>query len=315
MTKHVFGPVPSRRLGISLGVDLIPHKVCSFDCVYCECGATTELTMERKEYVPQKQIETELISYFKSNPDPEYITLSGSGEPTLNISFGEVIRFIKRNWSHVPVAVLTNGSLLGSPVVRKDLMESDLILPSLDAASQQAFFRINKPAKGLNIEDYIQGLVDLRKEYRKKIWLEVLILPGFNDSTEELDLLKEAFLRIEPDRIQINSLDRPGRVKGLSAASPSELLRIKEYWNLQNVEIIPPAPQRQQVSSYSSNIEETILGTIQRRPCTVQDLSTVLGIHVNEVNKYLAVLEGRKIVRSIRETRGLFYAVKEQTEE
>ncbi len=315
MTKHVFGPVPSRRLGISLGVDLIPRKVCSFDCVYCECGATTKLTVERKEYVLQTQIETELISYFKNNPDPEYITLSGSGEPTLNLHFGQVIRFLKRNWPHIPVAVLTNGSLLSNPVIRKELMEADLTLPSLDAASQEAFFRINRPAKGINIRDYIQGLIDFRKEYRKEIWLEVLILPGFNDSRKELDLLKNAFQRIEPDRIQINSLDRPGRVEGLRGASHNELLQIKEYWNLKNVEIIPAALQRKQVLSYRPNIEETILGTIQRRPCTVQDLSTVLGIHVNEVNKYLAVLEGRKIIRSIRETRGIFYAVKEQTEE
>ncbi len=315
MTKHVFGPVPSRRLGISLGVDLIPRKVCSFDCVYCECGATTKLTVERKEYVPQKQIEAELISYFKNNADPEYITLSGSGEPTLNLHFGQIIRFIKRNWSHIPVAVLTNGSLLGNPEVRKELMEADPTLPSLDAASQQAFIRINKPAKGINIQDYIQGLVDFRKEYRKEIWLEVLILPGFNDSKKELDLLKDAFQRIEPDIIQINSLDRPGRVEGLRGSSHNELLQIKEYWNLKNVQIIPAAVQRKQLSSYSPNIEETILGTIQRRPCTVQDLSTVLGIHVNEVNKYLAVLEGRKVIRSIRETRGLFYAAKEQTED
>ncbi|MCK5132775.1 MAG: radical SAM protein [Candidatus Sabulitectum sp.] len=311
MTKHVFGPVPSRRLGVSLGVDLIPRKVCSFDCIYCECGATTKLTAERKEYVPQKQIETELISYFKNNPDPEYITLSGSGEPTLNLRFGEVIRFVKRNWPHIPVAVITNGSLLSSPVVRKELMEADLTLPSLDAASQEAFFRINRPAKGINIEDYIQGLIDFRKEYRKRIWLEVLILPGFNDSKKELDLMKDAFLRIEPDRIQINSLDRPGSVEGLRGASHRELLQIKEYWNLRNTEIIPPALQRKQVSSYKSNIEETILGTIRRRPCTVQDLSAVLGIHVNEVNKYLAVLEGRGIVRSTRGNRGLFYSVPE----
>lgn len=311
MPKFVFGPVPSRRLGISLGVDLIPHKVCSYDCVYCECGATTKFTAERKEYVSLKQIEKELVSFFEKNPDPEYITLSGSGEPTLNLRFGEVIRFVRCNWPHIPVAVLTNGSLLSSLEVRKDLMEADLILPSLDAASQEVFFRINRPVKGINIEDCIQGLIDFRKEYRKEIWLETLILPGYNDSPDELDMMKNAFLRIKPDRIQINNLDRPGRVEGLQAASHDQLQRIKEYWNLNNTEIIAPAQQRKKIASYSSNIEETILGTIRRRPCTLEDLSTVLGIHVNEVNKYLAVLEERGTIRNIRQERGLFYAIAE----
>lgn len=311
MKKHVFGPVPSRRLGISLGVDLIPHKVCSFDCVYCECGATTKLTVEREEYTLLSQIQEELVSYFKKNAEPEFITLSGSGEPTLNLFFGEVIRFARRNWPHIPVAVLTNGSLLGSAEVRRDLMEADLVLPSLDAASREVFLKINRPAKGISIESYVQGLIDFRKEYRKEIWLETLILPGYNDSKEELDLMRDAFLRIKPDRIQINTLDRPGRIQGLQGASHSELLRIEKYWNLNNTEIIAPAKRRKRVASYSSNIEETILGTVKRRPCTVQDLSAILGIHVNEVNKYLSVLEEQGVVRTVREERGLFYTVAE----
>lgn len=311
MKKHVFGPVPSRRLGISLGVDLIPHKVCSFDCVYCECGATTKLTVEREEYILLSQIQEELVSYFKKNAEPEFITLSGSGEPTLNLFFGEVIQFARRNWPHIPVAVLTNGSLLGSTEVRRDLMEADLMLPSLDAASQEVFLKINRPAKGISIESYVQGLIDFRKEYRKEIWLETLILPGYNDSKEELDLMRDAFLRIKPDRIQINTLDRPGRIQGLRGASHGELLRIEKYWNLNNTEIIAPAKRRKQVASYSSNIEETILGTVKRRPCTVQDLSAILGIHVNEVNKYLSVLEEQGVVRTVREERGLFYTVAE----
>ncbi|OPX32400.1 MAG: radical SAM protein [Gemmatimonadaceae bacterium 4484_173] len=309
MLKHVFGPVPSRRLGISLGVDLVPRKICSFDCVYCECGATTKLTAERKEYVPVEQVKQEIASFLNSNPPPEYVTLSGSGEPTLNIGFGEVIRFISSGWPEVPVAVLTNGSLLCSPDVRKDLMQADLVLPSLDAGSQEVFERINVPVPGMDIEEYTQGLVDFRAEFPGEIWLETLILPGYNDSDEELDLMKAAFQRISPDRIQINTLDRPGRIPGLKAASMEELERIKNYWNLSAAEIIAPAQTRKEVPSYSSNIEETILGTVRRRPCTVQDLSAVLGLHVNEVNKYLAVMEEQGAIKQLHQKRGVFYTV------
>ncbi len=307
MHKHVFGPVPSRRLGISLGVDLIPRKICSFDCVYCECGATTKLTAQRKQYVSVEQVKQELASFLNNNPLPDYITLSGSGEPTLNTGFGEVIRFVASGWPAVPVAVLTNGSLLCSPDVRQDLLDADLVLPSLDAGSQEVFLKINVPVPGMDIGEYIQGLVDFRREFHREIWLETLILPGYNDSDEELDLLKAAFQRISPDRIQINTLDRPGRLPGLKAASMENLERIKNYWNLSATEIIAPAQTRKEVASYSSNIEETILGTVRRRPCTVQDLSSVLGIHVNEVNKYLAVMEKQGTIKRMRQKRGVFF--------
>jgi wyosine [tRNA(Phe)-imidazoG37] synthetase (radical SAM superfamily) len=186
MYKHLFGPVPSRRLGMSLGVDLIPKKVCSLNCVYCEVGKTTNLTLERKEYVSVEAVKAELKHYFNHNSFavPDYITFSGSGEPTLNIYLGEILQFIKENKPDIPIAVLTNGTLLYKEEVRKSLLQADVVLPSLDAATEPVFKKINRPVKDLNISECIQGLIEFRKEFSNKIWLEIFILPGYNDNIE-----------------------------------------------------------------------------------------------------------------------------------
>ena len=307
MYKYLFGPVPSRRLGMSLGVDLVPRKVCSLDCVYCEVGKTTKLTTGRKEYVLFNKIKDELIHFFDNNPDPDYITFSGSGEPTLNIRIGDVMALIKELKPGIPVAVLTNGTLLSVPDVRKELLDADVVLPSLDAATGEVFKKINRPAAGLDIGDYIQGLVDFRKEYRGKIHLEIFILPGYNDNEEELDALKKAIERIKPEQVQLNTLDRPGTVSGLEAASRADLERVVSYWALPNVEIIAAAAKRKEAFSYRKDAEGAIMGIIARRPCTVDDLSDTLGMHISEINKYLDVLESEKKIKTVRQDRGIFY--------
>jgi len=312
MYKTLFGPVPSRRLGMSLGVDLVPRKVCSLDCVYCEVGQTTELTVERKEYISFDDVVAELEDFFAHHPDPDYITFSGSGEPTLNSRIGDVLRFIKRIRPHIPVAVLTNGTLLHDPGVRRELLAADVMLPSLDGATEPAFRRINRPAKALDVESYIQGLVDFRKEFSGKIWLEVFILPGFNDGKEDLDALKSAFEMIRPDSIQVNTLDRPGTIPGLRAATTEELERIVTGWDLDHVEIIAAAPERKKVQSYREDAETAILETIARRPCTLEDLEKILGMHVSEINKYLDVLQSEGRIIPVRRERGVFYQPKDR---
>lgn len=309
MYKYLFGPVPSRRLGMSLGIDLVPHKVCSLNCVYCECGRTTNLTTERKEYVPADEIFVELNRFLKDNPAPDYITFSGAGEPTLNSEIGKILNFIKKNYPKIPVAVLTNGTLLSNKQVRKELLKADIVLPSLDAATEHTFRKINIPEKTLNIDSYIQGIIDFRNEYSGKINLEIFIIPGYNDSTEELDKLKEAIIKINPDTVQLNTLDRPGTVKNIRTASNIELQKIVDYWNLKNVIIIASAPSRKKIKSYRKDTESAILETISRRPCTLIDLSQILGKHINEVNKYLDVLESEKKITTIEQERGLFYKI------
>ena len=309
MYKYLFGPVPSRRLGMSLGVDLVPHKVCSLNCIYCECGATTKLTTERAEYVPYKEVIQELERFLGNKPALDYITFSGSGEPTLNSRIGDILKFIKQNYPDIPVAVLTNGTLLNNKQVREEILDADLVLPSLDVASDLSFRKINRPFHSLNIEDYINGLIEFRKEYKGKIWLEVLIIPGYNNGKQDLELLKEAFIKIQPDSIQLNTLDRPGVIPGLKASDKEELEQIVDFWGLDNIEIIAAAPSRKEVKSFRDDIESAILETIFRRPCTVDDLVKILGLHINEINKYLDVLEADKKIKTIQQERGVFYQI------
>ncbi len=310
MYKYIFGPVPSRRLGISLGVDLVPKKVCSLNCVYCEVGETTKLTTDRKEYIKSDKIEKELQHYFLNNPDPEYITFSGYGEPTLHLHIGEILQFIKKAKPDIPVAVLTNGTLLFDPEVRKSLLQADLVLPSLDAATEETFRKINRPVENLDITEYIQGIIDFRKEFKGKIWLEVFILPGYNNDPFELTALKKAILQIKPDSVQLNTLDRPGTLSDLRGATRDELQKVADFWQIQQVEIIAAADQRKKNQSYRKEPETAILETIARRPCTIADLTNILGIHTNEINKYLDVLTAEQKVELVVLERGAFYKLK-----
>jgi len=310
MYKYLFGPVPSRRLGMSLGIDLVPHKVCSLNCIYCECGSTTKLTIDRKEYVPNDIVIQELEHYFQNNTTPDYITFSGSGEPTLNSRIGDIIQFIQSNIPGIPIAVLTNGTLLHQKQVREELLDANVVLPSLDAASDLTFRKINRPFHDININQYVQGLVDFRNEYKGEIWLEVFIIPGYNDNKSDLDLLKKAIESIKPDIIQLNTLDRPGAITKIRSASYEELQNIVDYWQLENAKIVAKSSARKDIKSYREDIESAILETIQRRPCTLNDLSEIIGLHFNEINKYLDVLESDGKIESVRQKRGIFYKVK-----
>ncbi len=307
MYKYLFGPVPSRRLGISLGIDLVPKKVCSLNCVYCEVGETTKLSLERKEYILYKNVIQELDDFMSNNPKIDFITFSGAGEPTLNSKIGELIKYIKLHYPDVKLAVLTNGTLLFDKSVRDELLLADVILPSLDAASQEVFNLIDRPVSSLSIKTYIQGLIDLRKEFKGQIWLEVLFLKDYNDSLDELMLLKDAIKRICPDSIQLNTLDRPGTVSDIQALTKSELQSIINLWGFENAQIIAAPIQRENIKSYNQNIEDMILNTIKRRPSTLDDLKSVLGIHINEINKYLSVLEESGKIKKEIQNRGVFY--------
>ncbi len=306
---HIFGPVPSRRLGVSLGVDLVPPKTCQLNCVYCECGATTHLTTDRRPFVAYQPVIDELQDYLASHPAPDVVTFSGAGEPTLNSEIGRLIAYLKRAFPAQRLAVLTNGVLLSNAQVRSELLDVDIVIPSLDAASDAVFHRINRPARNLAIEAIIDGLVQFRREYNGHIWLEVFIAPGYNDSPEELSLLKEAILRIKPDKVQLNTLDRPGAVSDIRAATREELEAIIAFWHLDNVEIIARASRRS-IASYRDDVEAAILETLARRPLTLTDLSDMLGLHFNEINKYLDALEESHQIEPVVQKRGLFYRLK-----
>jgi wyosine [tRNA(Phe)-imidazoG37] synthetase (radical SAM superfamily) len=265
--------------------------------------------------VPAGEILNELQAYFRKQKNPNFITFSGYGEPTLNSDIGKIVDFLKKEKPEVPIAVLTNGTLLYDKEVRDAIMKADIILPSLDSATEEGFRKINHPAKTIGLQKYIEGLVAFRKAFAGKIWLEVFILPGYNDSKTELDALKKELIRINPDRIQLNTLDRPGTVPGLRSATHQELQSIIDYWGLSNVEIIAAAVERTRMASYRKDVENVIMETINRRPCTLDDLSNILGLHVNELNKYLDALEASGRVHTERQDRGLFYMMRKETKQ
>jgi wyosine [tRNA(Phe)-imidazoG37] synthetase (radical SAM superfamily) len=203
---YVFGPVASRRLGRSLGVDLVPFKTCSYDCIYCQLGRTTCKTVERREWVPMDDVLDELKQKLTCRPD--YITLSGSGEPTLHSRLGEVIEHIQA-MTDVPVAVLTNGSLLWQKEVREELAVADVVLPSLSAGDAFEFVVLNRPEASLAFEQMVEGLVAFRREFTGQYWLEVFLLGGRAPIEDHVKQIAAWVKRIGPDRVQLNTASRP----------------------------------------------------------------------------------------------------------
>jgi len=209
--KYVFGPVYSRRLGRSLGIDLLPPKICSLNCVYCEVGPTTNLTCERKEYVPTEDIIQEIDQFLAAGTKGRPIdvfTLTAMGEPTLHSGIGKIIAHLKAK-TDKPVAVLTNGTLFFDPQVRADLAAADIVIPSLDAARKESFERVNQPAPSVNLEQVIEGLALFGREFRGEVWLEILLVRDVNDSLEDLEALQRAVQKIQPTRLQLNTVARP----------------------------------------------------------------------------------------------------------
>ena len=235
--QYIFGPVISRRLGLSLGIDLIPFKTCSLDCVYCECGKTNQLLIERREYVPTAEVTAELDKYLQSNPNIDYLTFSGSGEPTLHSGLGQIIDFIKENYPRYKISLLTNSTLFPQEGVIKEVKDLDLIVPSLDAVSEDIFNKINRPISGVRAAEIVKGLESLRASFAGQLWLEIFIIPGINDHREELQLFKKALQRIRPDKIQLNSLDRLGTENWVPPVAPKDLELIAQYLG-NNIEIV-----------------------------------------------------------------------------
>jgi len=310
MYKYLFGPIPSRRLGISLGLDLVPKKVCSIDCVYCEVGKTTQLEIQRDAYIKLEDIKAELTHYLNNNPAPDYVTITASGEPTLNVHLKEILQFIKAYESGIPVALITNGTLLYDKEVREAVMLADLVLPSLDAATEKVFRKINRPHKELDFQKYIQGLIDFSHQFNGKIWLEVFILPDYNDSREELIEMKKLIQKIQPTSVQLNTLDRPGTVPNLKGATREQLQEIVDFWQMDHVEIIAAVKPKEDQQSYRKDTNTAILETVVRRPCTQEDLATMLGLPICKINEHVNILEQEGKIESLKQERGVFYQIK-----
>ena len=304
---YVYGPVPSRRLGYSLGVDILPPKTCTLDCIYCQLGATPEKTVQRKNYVPQDIVLAQIQDVLRSAKHIDYITFSGSGEPTLNSGIGEMIHKIKKI-TRIPVAVLTNATLLAIDRVRKDLLEADLVAPSLDAATQALFSEVNRPHDSLNIADIIQGLINFRKEFRGQIWLEIMLVKGINDSAEHIQKLKDVMAKVRPDKVQLNTVIRPPADDAAQPLTFEELAKIKTFLG-ERCEIIADFSKHEQ-QPHETSLESAILTTVKRRPVTLSDMAAFLGKHPDEILKHLNRLLDKEQVKRVRHGGKTYYEPK-----
>jgi len=304
--SHVYGPVPSRRLGRSLGVDLIPFKVCSFDCISCQLGPTTTKTIERQDYVPVDDLIEQVRAALATGGQPDYITLAGSGEPTLHVYLDEIIRRIKK-LSDIPVALLTNGSLFYREGVRRDTVLADVVLPSLDAPDAALFERINRPHPSIEFERLVEGLEQFRKDYTGQIWLEVFLLAGLNDGEAEIARFNAQIERIHPDKIHLNTTVRPAADPGALRVPPEDMARICELFGAR--------------ASVAADFEDIhvwrkpavtrshILEMLKRRPCTLGDIAGGLGVNRNEALKHIDALLAQRQIRVKRHESELYYQV------
>lgn len=302
--KHLYGPVPSRRLGRSLGLDMVPMKTCCFDCIYCQLGATTVHTAERREYVDVEDVLRELEAWLEAGGEADYLTFAGCGEPTLNINLGDAMARA-REMSGIPVCLLTNGALLWRKGVRDSAMQADLIMPSLDAGTQETFERVNQPVKGLFIDQVIDGLKETVIEYHAEVWLEVMLVSGINDTDDELAALGESIREIRPDQVQINTVVRPAPGRDVERVDNGTLVRARVILG-PNATVISSAWERE-VPEGAEHSAQEVLALVSYRPCTVEDVSHGLGMHPNESIKYLQHLisEG-KLEREDREGETFF---------
>jgi wyosine [tRNA(Phe)-imidazoG37] synthetase (radical SAM superfamily) len=303
--RYVYGPVPSRRLGFSLGVDIIPSKTCTLDCTYCQLGPTRKTVCRRGSWFPPGEILAQIKEAVESGQKIDVITFSGSGEPTLNRDIGRLIRAIKK-MTRIPVVVLTNGTLLTRKEVRRDLAAADIVVPSLDAVPGNLFRRVNRPNRALDPAKIIDGLTLFRKEFRGEIWLEIMLIKGVNDSPAHIEALRAAADRIRPDRVQLNTVVRPPADVKAKPLSPGAMGKIRDALG-PRAEIIASFEKREQAPA-AGDFETALLTAVGRRPMTAEDISLSLGRHRDEVLKALSSLLRRGRVRKAVHGEKTFFA-------
>ena len=274
--KYIFGPVPSRRLGRSLGIDTIPLKTCNWNCVYCQLGRTIPLTNERREYIPAEDIlfEAEQVLRSLKAEEIDWVTFVGSGEPTLHNRIGWLIRQIK-SLTDKPVAVITNGSLLYLPEVREELSAADAILPTLDAGNAKLYRKINRPHRDNSFERLINGLLAFRKEYSGKLWVEVMLVHGMNDTEKTLHEITDILEQVHPDEVHINLPTRPPVETWVQPPDEEGLMRALAILG-KVARVVHPAEGSFDLSG-SENIVDAIVGIITRHPMREEELVRALG--------------------------------------
>ncbi|GAB7078677.1 radical SAM protein [Megalodesulfovibrio paquesii] len=295
---HVFGPVRSGRLGRSLGVDLLGEKICSFDCLYCEVKPTTRLTLERREWIPTRQLLDELRAWRDAGHAlPDVITLGGSGEPTLHSGLGDIIAGCRQLFPGLPVAVLTNSSLLHLPEVRRELGTADMVLPSMDTLIDAEYRRLNRPHHQVDLQRMAEGLLAFRREYSGRIYLEILLSRGVNDSAANLAALKEYVQQLQPDRVDVVTLSRPGAYPEAQAVDRNTLARWREVLGGEPAAAASPAPRTvpppepAAASCSRSALTQAVLASLARRPQTAAQLAEALQVPAAALQAVLEKLQ------------------------
>lgn len=291
--ETIFGPVPSRRLGRSLGIDVIPPKTCSYDCVYCESGPTTHLTVKRQAFVEPERVIRDLTAYFEEHPGgADVLTFSSAGEPTLYEPLGELIRDIKRHFQSVPLVVLTNGSLLWEAKVRQALLSADRVVPSLDAVTEKVFRNLNRPHPSLDLVVILEGLKAFRQDYRGQFHLEVMLVSGFNDEPDELNRMRPLIDLLNPDRVELNTVVRPPAEPGCRGLSSSQMEAVRAFFPADTSEIIGRFKGFRGLER-DPHMDQRVLDLVRRRPCTVEEMAAALGVPLEDLEHTLADLAER----------------------
>ncbi len=310
--KYLFGPVPSRRFGRSLGVDLTPFKTCSLDCIYCQLGRTTIKTMERKEYVPVKKVIEEMDEWMRHHAgEINFITLAGSGEPTLHSRFGEILE-IASEYPKTLVALLSNGTTLHLREVREAASFADVVKITLNAWDEDSFVRMHRPFPGLKFKQVLEGERCLREEFDGDIWMEVVILEGINSNKSDVSRIAELARSINPDRIHLSTCVRPPAEDFALPVSHERLSELAGLFEPCAEVIVDFSPSSSR--AFSGN-EKNILEMLRRRPCTSSQIANVFGMHLNEVSKYIGKLLRKGVIRTKGGGAGAYYSAVNLKEE
>ena len=326
--NFLFGPVNSRRLGRSLGIDLLPEKICNFDCIYCEVGPTTKLTCSCREWVPTAEIIAEIDEYLASEERcsrVDVFTITAGGEPTLHSGIGEIIAYLKKRTGK-PVVVLTNGTTLHLKAVRRDLCQADIVIPSLDTVMPASLRKLNRPASCFNLEEAVEGLVTFSHEFSGRLWLEILIARDINDTEEEVLALREVIKRMRIDRVQLNTVVRPPLLSYARPVSGQRLLAFAQLLSWEGgplVEVIADVPKADDTTAKQDTKEDTkgtlrtpqeirqeVLTMLKRRPCTEEDIRKTLGPGVEDgLKALLDTMIKAKQIKKERHAQREFYRI------
>jgi len=308
MEKSVFGPVPSRRLGFSLGVDLIPRKHCSFDCIYCQVGRTTHKEVERRSFSDPYLVVKEVMARLKEGGRIDFISFSGSGEPTLSADLGRIIGEVKGR-TKIPVAVITNGSLLFMEDVRKEVGLADLVLPSLDATGEGVFELINRPHHTLSFDLLVRGLKAFRKAYKGSIWLEIMLINSINDSMEHMRIFKELITGVAADKVQLNTVTRPPVDSAAVGLDEGRLSSITRFFG-RKCEVIQAFAGKEARRPDRRQWTASVVETLKRRFLSLDDVVLTTGVSRAAAKAGLDRLSREGRIRLVEVNRERFYTAR-----